>query len=252
MGRDQPVIRLHEVTVGYGSAALLSAISIGATSGDRIAVLGLSGAGKTTLIRTIAGLQSPISGRVEVLGTSPRQLYGSGEIQYLHQRPTLWEHLTVGKNVALAGRLLRTATAESVRSVIAELGLADAEHRYPFELSEGMKARVALARVFVSQPALVLGDEPFASLDHSRREQLNLRLSALAAAVGSAVVTVTHDVVEALRFSNVIWVLKSDRTGICEFHVPPGGELLDQNSMPREYLLLRDQILTLMSGAADV
>jgi ABC-type nitrate/sulfonate/bicarbonate transport system ATPase subunit len=173
-------------------------------------------------------------------------LYGTGRLQYLHQRPTLWDHLSVSGNIELAARLTESGDQATLAKLTDDLGLVGSEHKYPYELSEGMKARVALARVFVSKPAVVLADEPFASLDYRRRELLNIKLSLLAALSKSTVLMVTHDVVESLRFSSVAWVVQPSTTRLIEIALPGSGEALDPNAIPAPYLSLRDRILAAM------
>ena len=188
-----PAIALAGVErVFDGGVRALSPVSIEAPRGQFLALLGPSGCGKSTLLRIIAGLDRPTAGRVHLAG-DPR-------IAFVFQEPNLLPWRTLLHNVALPLELngvVRRDRIERARRVIAQVGLTDAETRYPQQLSGGMKMRASLARALVTDPQLLLLDEPFAALDEITRQALDDELRALWRSRGMTVVFVTHSIDEA-------------------------------------------------------
>ena len=172
-------------------------------AGEFLAVLGPSGCGKSTLLRTIARLSAPDGGRIVA---EPDQFQAGFVFQDAHLLP--WR--TVLDNAALplelmgAGREERYAKA---RTVLAQVGLAEAEERYPAQLSGGMRMRVSLARALVTEPRLLLLDEPFAALDEITRFNLEVQLRELWQRRGMTVIFVTHSISEAAFLANRAVVL---------------------------------------------
>lgn len=166
--------------------------------GVRLACLGPSGCGKTTLLRLLAGLEAPSKGRVEIFGQVPHQSHG--QIGFVFQNPELLPWQTVLGNVLLplgnkkAGKAMALAALE-------EVGLGDCAQNYPFELSRGMQMRVSLARAIITQPKLLLLDEPFASLDEMIKAQLQKLLVDLNKTYGITMVMITHAAWDAALFA---------------------------------------------------
>ena len=172
--------------------------------GAFLSLLGPSGCGKSTLLRIIAGLVPPSEGHVRRRGE------GTGGIGFVFQEPTLMPWATVRENVYLPLRLAgvaRSAAAERIDAMLASVGLAGFEQVYPRELSGGMRMRVSIARALVTEPELLLLDEPFAALDEITRFKLNEDLLRLWQARGCTVVFVTHSVFESVFLSNRIVVM---------------------------------------------
>ena len=169
-----------------------------------MSLLGPSGCGKSTLLRIVAGLVPPSAGRVRRRGDGP------GGIGFVFQEPTLMPWATVRENVYLPLRLAgvaRPAAAARIDAVLASVGLAGFEQVYPRELSGGMRMRVSIARALVTEPELLLLDEPFAALDEITRFKLNEDLLRLWQAQHCTVVFVTHSVFESVFLSNRIVVM---------------------------------------------
>jgi NitT/TauT family transport system ATP-binding protein len=187
-----------------------------------VALLGPSGSGKTTLIRAIAGLQALNAGRILADGhtiTEP-----TPEIALMFQDPNLMPWRTVRDNIGLPLELAgvgRQERIEQVTAMLPALGLEDFGDSYPAELSGGMAQRVALGRVLVQHPQVLLLDEPFGALDAMTRERISLDLLKLWAAEKPTVMMVTHDINEAVLLADRILVL-SQRPGriIADFEVP--------------------------------
>jgi NitT/TauT family transport system ATP-binding protein len=195
---------------GSGIAAL-EAIDLDIRRGVFLSLLGPSGCGKTTLLRIIAGLTEPSAGlRHLSLATSRGGQIPSGRIGFVFQDPTLMPWSTVLDNVLLPFRIAgRVGSAERERATaeIDAVGLAGFEHAYPRQLSGGMRMRVSIARALVTDPDLLLLDEPFAALDEITRMALNDDLLRLWDNHRPTVVFVTHSVFESVYLSTRIAVL---------------------------------------------
>ena len=191
----------------------LDAIDLEVARGEFLSLVGPSGCGKSTLLRLIAGLIEPSTGLCRLsLGTDRRGHIPSGRIGFVFQDPTLMPWSTVIGNVLLPFRLSgRVGAAERDRAVaeIASVGLAGFEHAYPRQLSGGMRMRVSIARALVTDPDLLLLDEPFAALDEITRMALNDDLLRLWQRRRPTVVFVTHSVFESVYLSTRIAVMTS-------------------------------------------
>ncbi len=179
---------------GVGGA-VLGGLDLDLAAGSFVALLGPSGCGKSTLLRVIAGLDSPDAGSVTLDSTS-----GAARVAFVFQDAHLLPWRDVLSNAALPLELTGTGAAErraAARDALDAVGLGDATHKMPHELSGGMRMRVSLARALVTRPNLLLLDEPFAALDELTRQRLDDQLRALWAELGLTVLFVTHSVDEA-------------------------------------------------------
>lgn len=175
-----------------GDVVAVESIDLSITPGEFVAILGPSGSGKSTLLRMIAGLDRPTSGSVAV---SP-----SARVAYVFQDAHLLPWRNVLRNVELPLELSGESKSERLdRAIeaIARVGLSDAITRYPAQLSGGMRMRVSLARALVTDPELLLLDEPFAALDEITRQHLDDQLRALWTQRRMTVLFVTHSIIEA-------------------------------------------------------
>ncbi|MEJ2864746.1 ABC transporter ATP-binding protein [Actinomycetospora flava] len=203
------------VTKAFGATPVLHGVSLTAPVGTLTAVLGRSGCGKTTLLRIVAGFDRPDTGTVVVQG---RPVAGPGRvlpperrgIGYLTQEGSLFPHLTVAANV-LFGLPWRERRRGDAR-VAALLETVDLEpslaRRHPHELSGGQQQRVALARALAPEPAVVLLDEPFSSLDAGLRADTQRAVVKALAAAGATALLVTHDRAEALGLADQVAVMR--------------------------------------------
>jgi NitT/TauT family transport system ATP-binding protein len=177
--------------------------------GEFLTLLGPSGCGKSTVLRMIAGLTEPSSGAI-VWDGGMGGAVSARDIGFVFQEPTLMPWTTVADNVRLPLTLSGVAPAQAatkVATALARVGLADFAQAYPRELSGGMKMRVSLARALVTEPKLLLMDEPFAALDEMTRFRLNDELLELWRALRMTVVFVTHSVFESVYLSDRILVM---------------------------------------------
>jgi len=202
--------RLRGVTKIYGNGVnALGPIDLSVRRGEFISLLGPSGCGKSTALRIIAGLSPPTSGVVELAGATA-QAARRRSIGFVFQEPTLMPWATVRDNVFLPLRLMREARPAAevkVDAVLASVGLSEFAGVYPRELSGGMKMRVSLARALVTDPELILMDEPFAALDEITRFKLNNDLLELWRRLRKTVIFVTHSVFESVYLSQRVIVM---------------------------------------------
>jgi len=209
---EQPVLEVINLTkhfeVNGTSISVLEDLSFSAGIGEMVCIAGRSGCGKTTLLNILAGFLKPSDGTVLVNGEPIRK--PGPDRCVVFQEDTLFPWLTVQENIGFG--LKRRAKDkrrlnEEVDRFITLVGLGDFQHYLPQEISGGMKQRVAIARVFILQPQVLLMDEPFASLDYyTRREMQNLLVS-IWRDLGQTIVFVTHDVDEAITLADRILVM---------------------------------------------
>jgi NitT/TauT family transport system ATP-binding protein len=184
----------------------LDGVDLAVEAGSFVSLLGPSGCGKSTLLRIIAGLVPPSEGRVV-----RHDAADAGSIGFVFQEPTLMPWANVWENVYLPLRLAgadRRAAAGPIEAMLAAVGLGGFERVYPRELSGGMRMRVSIARALVTEPRLLLLDEPFAALDEITRFKLNEDLLRLWQERRCTVLFVTHSVFESVFLSNRIVILK--------------------------------------------
>jgi NitT/TauT family transport system ATP-binding protein len=235
-------VRLRGVRhVFPGGVVAVESMDLMVAPGELVSILGPSGCGKSTLLRIIAGLDHPTEGTVEV---------GRAGIAYVFQDAHLLPWRTVLENAALPLELAGVDRARRVRAARAALdkvGLGDAVERYPAQLSGGMRMRVSLARAMVTEPTLLLLDEPFAALDELTRQRLDEQLLELWQARGMTVIFVTHSTSEAVFLSQRAVVLSKRPGRIVEdraIALPPArhGDLRATPELAREMRYIYDAL----------
>lgn len=213
-------ITLQHISKSYGGKPVIRDVSLTIRGGSFTTLLGPSGCGKTTLLRMIAGLETPDAGRI-FLGSRcvfsgeercfvPPEERGLG---FVFQDFALWPHMTVFENTAFGLRATgRTEhLAERVRRALAIVHLEDLADRYPHQLSGGQQQRVAFARAVVTEPECILFDEPLSALDAQLRAEMRVELRELVTRLGLTAVFVTHDQSEAISMSDRIAVFSAGR-----------------------------------------
>jgi osmoprotectant transport system ATP-binding protein len=198
------MLALRAVSKRYGPRTVLDGIDLEVAAGQRVALLGPSGGGKSTALRLLVGLVVPDAGAVEVLGEAMTAASAPAlrrRLGYVIQDGGLFPHLTAADNAALMARHLGWSPAR-IDARLAELARLvrlpdDALGRYPVQLSGGQRQRVSLMRALLLDPAVLLLDEPLAALDPMVRAELQDDLRAVFARLGKTVVLVTHDLAEA-------------------------------------------------------
>jgi osmoprotectant transport system ATP-binding protein len=215
----QPLVSLAGVGFTYGSRVVLDDLSLSVMPGESVALVGRSGAGKSTILKLINRLLVPTSGVVSVAGRDTRAwdpIALRRRTGYVLQEIGLFPHLTVEDNVALVPRLegweehRRRARAHALLELV---GLPPAEYatRWPRELSGGQRQRVGVARALAIDPPLVLMDEPFGALDSMTRQELRAEFQRIRRHLRQTVVFVTHDMDEAFALGDRVGVLENGR-----------------------------------------
>jgi len=202
---------LEKLCVGYAAQTLVNEISLSVENGEMLSVLGPSGEGKTTLLKTIAGLQPALSGSIFIneqpVTTLPPE---QRDIVLIFQKPLLFPYLNVADNIGF-GLRMQGIGHRKARSKIGEMveltGLAGLEKRKIHQLSGGQQQRVALARGLVLRPAVLLLDEPLSNLDADLRQQMRELISHIREQTKTTMVFVTHDQSEALMLSDKVALL---------------------------------------------
>jgi ABC-type Fe3+/spermidine/putrescine transport system ATPase subunit len=208
-------IDVDQLQVSYGSQRVLHGVSLSVAPGEFIAILGSSGCGKTTLLRTIAGFQKAAGGAIRLFGqdvvNTPPEKRG---MAMMFQSYALWPHMTVLGNVGY-GLRLRGIPREEIRarvaSVLKMLNLSGLEDRKVTNLSGGQRQRVALGRALAIEPAILLLDEPLSNLDAKVRVQLRSEIKSLQNRLGFTAIHVTHDREEAMTMADRIVVMEAGR-----------------------------------------
>ena len=209
-------VTLSTVTKRYGPSALaLDAIDLDVRDGELLVLLGPSGCGKTTALRLIAGLERPDAGTVTIGGRCVDDVPAEErDVAMVFQSYALFPHMSVRRNIAFSLRprhLSREERRREVDRVAGQLELDDVLDRKPRELSGGQQQRVALARALVRRPQVFLMDEPLSNLDAQLRTQTRAELVQLHRRLGTTIVHVTHDQVEALTMADRVAVLGAGR-----------------------------------------
>jgi NitT/TauT family transport system ATP-binding protein len=203
------LVALRGVGKAFPNGTLaLQGFDLEVRQGEFLSLLGPSGCGKSTALRIVAGLSEPTQGGVEWATASAHSR--RGDIGFVFQEPTLMPWTTVFNNVRLPLKLAGVAAGkarERVDAALERVGLQNFSAVYPRELSGGMRMRVSIARALVTEPELLLMDEPFAALDEITRFKLNDDLLTMWQALGTTVVFVTHSVFESVYLSKRIAVM---------------------------------------------
>jgi multiple sugar transport system ATP-binding protein len=208
-------ISLARVSKRFGQVEVIRDVSLEVASGELVVFLGPSGSGKTTLLRMIAGLESIDDGSLTIDGVRSEGLPpGRRNLAMVFQNYALYPHMTVAENMAFGLRNIRVAP-EAIRARVADaarmLEMEALLHRRPSELSGGQRQRVAIGRAIVKEPKAFLFDEPLSNLDAALRARTRVELAELHQRLGSTMIYVTHDQVEAMTLADRIVVLNDCR-----------------------------------------
>ena len=216
-----PALVAEGIAFSYGSGTILERLNVSVDASEILALLGPSGCGKTTLLKLIAGLLAPTEGRISIGGevvadarsgsVLPPERRGLGMV---FQDYALWPHLSVARNVSFPLEMLGVGRAERdarAREALRRVGLDAFADRSPGSLSGGQQQRVSIARAIVSEPRLVLFDEPLSNLDRDLKETLVGEISSLIRELGLSGVYVTHDHAEAFGLADRVAVMRAGR-----------------------------------------
>ncbi|SDC46855.1 ABC transporter ATP-binding protein [Streptomyces prasinopilosus] len=250
-GASDPIMRIRGLGHSYGERRVLEGLDFEVGRGELMCVVGPSGVGKTTLLECLTGLRRPGEGEVvfdgQRIDAPPRGL----AIVFQDYSRSLMPWLSVLGNVVLPLRSAGLAKAERERTALealAEVGLSDFTGHYPWQLSGGMQQRVAIARALAYRPAVVVMDEPFASVDAQTRADLEDLLLRVREHLGITVLLVTHDIDEAVYLSDRVLALGGKPAGIRELltvDLPAPREQVSTKALPR-FAELRSQVYRLI------
>jgi putrescine transport system ATP-binding protein len=209
------LLEISAASKRFGATTAVAEVSLNVESGEFFALLGPSGCGKTTLLRLIAGFETPDSGRILIDGVPMNAVPPYARpVNMMFQSYALFPHLDVAGNVAFGlkqERMERRRRDARVADMLALVQMSDYARRRPHELSGGQKQRVALARALAKMPKLLLLDEPLAALDRKLREETQLELTGIQERVGTTFLVVTHDQEEALGMAQRVAVMNRGR-----------------------------------------
>ena len=208
-------VELKNINKNFGDYKASDNVNFGVEKGKLIGLLGPSGSGKTTILRMIAGLETPDSGDIIIDGVRVNDLAASKRgIGFVFQNYALFRYMTVYDNIAFGLRVQKADKKkidERVRELIKLIGLEGLEKRYPSQLSGGQKQRVAIARALAPNPQLLLLDEPFAAIDAKVRKELRSWLREMIEKLGVTSIFVTHDQDEAIEVADEIIITNKGR-----------------------------------------
>lgn len=243
------LISLDQVTFGYSRKRLvLQDLMLNIKQGEFLTLLGPSGCGKSTILNLVAGFYEPLAGSVTHGG---KPIKGpSAQRGVVFQGNALFDWMTVAQNIAFGFRfqsISKYGKQQKVKTIIELVGLRGSEQKYPYQLSGGMRQRVAVARSMVVQPEILLMDEPFAAVDVQTREGLQEELLKLHEQVSGAILFVTHSIEEAVFVSDRIIILDRNLGGIYDettIHLPkprysPMNRVSDEFNQYRTDLYLK-------------
>ncbi|WP_232224478.1 ABC transporter ATP-binding protein [Microbacterium sp. 1.5R] len=253
-----PALEAVAVTKSFGSNQVLAGVSFEAARGEFVCIVGPSGTGKTTLLRTLAALGPADSGEVRINGQPVTRPPAEVSVVFQDYSRSLMPWMRIAQNVELPLRRYGMSSSdrkERVRQALAEVGLPHAERLYPWEMSGGMQQRAAIARSLAYRPEVLIMDEPFASVDAQTRADLEDLMLDIRDRLGVTIILVTHDIDEAVYLGDKVIVL-SGRPASVEASVDiPLGRGRDQitTKSRSDYLDLRATIRRMiMRNSIDV
>lgn len=210
-----PYIQIENISKNYGPTQAVKGVSLSIYKGELFSLLGGSGCGKTTLLRLLAGFETPTSGRILIDGIDVTKWPPyERPVNMMFQSYALFPHMTVYQNIAFGlkqEKLSKAQIHERVQWGLELVQMLDYANRKPHQLSGGQRQRVALVRSLVKQPKLLLLDEPLAALDKKLREQTQFELVNIQESVGITFILVTHDQEEAMTMSTRMAVMEEGR-----------------------------------------
>lgn len=210
-----PFIEMTALKKSFGPTPVVSDFDLSLHKGEFVSLLGPSGCGKTTVLRMVAGFETPEGGDIRIEGESVlRQRASQRQIGMVFQSYALFPNLTVAENVAFGLKVAKVATGETrqrVDEMLDMVGLAAMRDRYPYQLSGGQQQRVALARAIAPRPRVLLLDEPLSALDAKIRVALRTEIRTIQRQLGITTLFVTHDQEEALSMSDRIVVMNGGK-----------------------------------------
>lgn len=245
-----PALQAEHITKRYDGRTIIQDISLYLERGELVCLLGVSGAGKTTLFHSLSGLERPEEGQVLLNG---EEVTGRpGRISYMLQRDLLLSHKRVADNVALP-LVIRgerpKAAREKALAYFAQFGLEGTQDKYPAQLSGGMRQRAALLRTFLGSQGVVLLDEPFSALDALTKREIHRWYMEVMGQLKLTTLFITHDIDEAILLSDRVYILSGQPGRIAaglQIEAPRPRDL--SFSLSGAFLEYKKQVLTLLQA----
>ena len=235
---SRPLIKVRGLSVSYGSFQVLDGVDFECKDGQFVAIVGMSGTGKSTFLNALAGFV-PYEGTVEV----------PDSIGYVFQSYALFPWMTVEKNIAFAlTGVERSQRRARVQEMLKRIEMAELGKRYPSELSGGQVQRVSLARALAPDPAVLLMDEPYGALDHHTRDRMQNWLLSVWSETKKSVIFVTHYIEEAIFLSDRIVVIRDKRFAV-DVKVPFSRPRSDDLRFSERFLDMKHEVLDHMETA---
>lgn len=264
-------LKLQNLTKAYGKTEVVHGINLEVHDGEFLVFVGPSGCGKSTTLRMIAGLEEITSGIITIADRQVNNLEPKErDIAMVFQNYAIYPHMTVKKNIAFGLRSSKATKAEKEARILEVAGILDMTEllaRRPNELSGGQRQRVAIGRAMVRDPAVFLFDEPLSNLDAQLRTQMRLEIKKLHQRVGSTIIFVTHDQVEAMTLADRIVIMKDGyiqqvgtpeevyhkpaNTFVAQFIGAPSMNMLEGSCSKNVIKLASGLSTTLTGNAAD-
>jgi NitT/TauT family transport system ATP-binding protein len=250
-------LTVDDISFSYPNGhRVFSSFSLSARPGEFVAILGPSGCGKTTLLNLLSGFQQPQSGHISINQTAVRP--ERSELGYVFQAPQLFPWLSALENVRFGLRMAAQTSESQQRAQALQylrlVGLENAAHRLPHQLSGGMQQRVSLARTLALEPGVLLMDEPFAALDAISRHSMNEETLRIWAELGQTVLFITHDIDEAVFLADRVIVLNIAPGGIhseLKINLPRPRSNLKTRRLPA-FLDYRNELMERISQVMEV
>ena len=216
--KENPMITLENVTKSFCEKTILDAVSLTVGEGDHVAVGGVSGCGKTTLLRLIAGLDAPDQGEIRIAG----ELASSAgkiilpphrrQLGFVFQSSALWPHMNVAQNILFGlGNMPKIQSAEALSEILTSTGTTHLAKQMPDTLSGGERRRVAIARTLAPKPKILLMDEPLTNLDPTAQAELGALVREIVERSAMTLIYVTHSKREAALICDKHYVLKDSK-----------------------------------------
>jgi NitT/TauT family transport system ATP-binding protein len=248
------MLEIEKVGHSYAGHTALRDVNLQVAEGELLSIVGPSGCGKSTLLRCVAGLIKPVEGRVVLGGNEITDVPDNLAVVFQDYSRSLLPWLSVRDNVALPLRgrgMSKDERHTAALNALSTVGLSDAAHKYPWQLSGGMQQRVSIARALAYRPALLLMDEPFGSVDAQTREDLE-DLVLQVRGEGMTILLVTHDIDESVYVGDRVAVLsRAPGTIIADLQVglPAKRDQITTRELP-EFVHLRAEVGRLVRGGA--
>ena len=240
------ILRAEGITKAYDGVTIIQDVSLHLDRGELVCVLGVSGAGKTTLFHVLSGLSAPEAGHVYL---ENEEITGRpGQVSYMLQKDLLLPHKRIVDNVALPLVLRgekKQAAREKASALFSKFGLEGTERMYPAQLSGGMRQRAALLRTYLGSRGVALLDEPFSALDALTKREIHGWYLGVMQEIELSTLFITHDIDEALRLSDRIYILggKPGRI-IAELRIEPPRPRTEDFSVSQAFFDYKREILS--------